>query len=70
MNELGEWDILHEHLAPASLFSVEALSHVQCRADCLPQEQVASLAQTQPPSRPQQVEGIVDVGADIVVELS
>jgi hypothetical protein len=33
----------------------------------LPQEQVASFAQTQPPGRPQQVEGTVEVGADIVV---
>lgn len=62
--------ILHEHLAPTSLFSVEALSQLQCRADCLPQEQVASLAQMQPPSRPQQVDGMADVGPDMMSEWS
>jgi hypothetical protein len=40
---------------------------VQWRAGCLPQEQVASFAQTQPPGRPQQVTGTVEeVGVDIV----
>lgn len=33
----------------------------------MPQEQVASFAQTQPPGRPQQVTGTEAVGADIVV---
>ena len=51
--------------APSTLFSVEAFSQVQWRAGCLPQEQVASFAQTQPPERPQQVTGTVEVGADI-----
>ena len=31
-------DIRHEQRAPATVFSVEAFSHVQFRADCLPQE--------------------------------
>jgi hypothetical protein len=53
--------------APSTLFSVDAFSQVHWRAGCLPQEQVASFAQTQPPGRPQQVEGTVEVGADIVV---
>jgi hypothetical protein len=54
--------------APSTLFSVEAFSQVQWRAGCLPQEQVASFAQTQPPGRPQQVTGTVEeVGVDIVV---
>jgi hypothetical protein len=53
--------------APSTLFSVLAFSQVQWRAGCFPQEQVASFAQTQPPGRPQQVEGTVVVGADIVV---
>lgn len=52
--------------APSTLFSVEAFSQVQWRAGCLPQEQVASFAQTQPPERPQQVTGTEEVGADIV----
>jgi hypothetical protein len=52
--------------APSTLFSVEAFSQVQWRAGCLPQEQVASFAQTQPPGRPQQVTGTEEVGADIV----
>lgn len=34
----------HEQRAPSTAFSEEALSHVQWRADCLPQEQVACLA--------------------------
>lgn len=33
----------------------------------MPQEQVASFAQTQPPSRPQQVTGTAATGADIVM---
>ena len=53
--------------APLTAFSVDAFSQVQCRAGCLPQEQVASFAQTQPPGRPQQVTGTEAVGADIVV---
>jgi hypothetical protein len=53
--------------APSTLFSVLAFSQVQWRAGCLPQEQVASFAQTQPPGRPQQVTGTVEeVGVDIV----
>ena len=31
-------DIRHEQRAPATAFSVAAFSHVQLRADCLPQE--------------------------------
>ena len=34
-------------------------------AGCLPQEQVASLAQMQPPSRPQQVAGTAAVAVDM-----
>lgn len=52
--------------APLTAFSVDAFSQVQWRAGCLPQEQVASFAQTQPPGRPQQVTGTEAVGADIV----
>ena len=60
--EGGKWggkDIRHEHLAPSTLFSVVAFEHVQERAGCLPQEQVAFVAQTQVLSeeRLQQVEG-------------
>lgn len=51
--------------APSTLFSVADFSQLQARAGCLPQEQVASFAQTQPPERPQQVTGTVEVGADI-----
>lgn len=53
--------------APSTLFSVADFSQLQARAGCLPQEQVASFAQTQPPERPQQVTGTVEVGADIFV---
>lgn len=50
--------LLHEHLGPATVFSVEALSQVQCSADCFPHEHLACEAQTQsPPERPQQVVG-------------
>lgn len=51
------------------VFSIEAFSHVQCMAGCLPHEQVASLAQTQPvPSlRLQQVAGIAAVGSDMLI---
>lgn len=60
--------VLQEHLAPTTLFSTSAFSQLQFRADCLPQEQVASAAQAQVPElRPQQVDGMVEVGADIVV---
>ena len=46
------------HRGPATLFSVPALSQVQCRAPCLPHEQVALEAQTQAsPERPQHVDG-------------
>jgi hypothetical protein len=58
---------LQEQRAPSTLFSVAAFSQVQCRAGCLPHEQVASLAQTHPPSRPQQVTGTAATGADIVM---
>lgn len=52
----------HEHRAPATVFSVFAFSQVQLRADCLPQEHLASAAQTQAsPERPQQVLGTVMV---------
>lgn len=54
-------DLLHEHLAPLVTFSVCAFSQLQCMAACLPQEHVASLAQMQPPSRPQQVAGTAAV---------
>lgn len=36
---------LQEHRGPATLFSDVALSQVQWRADCLPQEQVAFWAE-------------------------
>jgi hypothetical protein len=65
-----EDDILHEHLAPMTLFSTGAFSQLQFMAACLPHEQVASAAQAQPPElRPQQVDGRVVVGADIVLVL-
>lgn len=48
----------HEHRAPATVFSVEALLQLQARADCLPQEQVACWAQTQASDLPQQVVGL------------
>jgi hypothetical protein len=60
----GEWAsryLLHEQRAPWRVFSVWAFSQLQCIAACLPQEQVASLAQIQPPSRPQQVAGTAAV---------
>lgn len=60
-------NLLHEHLAPEVLFSVEDFSHVHWRAGCLPQEHLASFAQTHPPSRPQQVTGTAPV-EDIVIE--
>ena len=54
-------DIRQLHLAPSTLFSVAAFSHVQLRALCFPHEQVALLAQTQAESeRLQQVVGRVD----------
>ena len=40
---LLQWEIIglrHEQRAPARVFSVAALSHVQLRADCLPHEPV------------------------------
>lgn len=61
-------DLLHEHLAPEVLFSVEDFSHVHWRAGCLPQEHLASWAQTHPPSRPQQVTGTAPVVEDIVMD--
>ena len=36
----------HEQRGPSTAFSELALSQVQCRADCLPQEQVACLAES------------------------
>ena len=53
--------VRHEHLAPATVFSVVAFSQVQARADCLPQEQVACWAQTQASALPQQVVGLTIV---------
>ena len=61
-------DLLHEHLAPEVLFSVEDFSHVHWRAGCLPQEHLASWAQTNPPSRPQQVTGTAPVVEDIMMD--
>ena len=61
-------NLLHEHLAPEVLFSVADFSQVHWRAGCLPQEHLASFAQTHPPSRPQQVTGTAPVVEDIVVE--
>lgn len=48
----------HEQRGPAVVFSFEALSHEQWRADCLPQEHLACWAQTQVSPLPQQVEGL------------
>lgn len=57
----------HEHLAPPTLFSVEAFSQLQFSADCLPQEQVALVWQTQVESeRPQQVLGTAIAGGFVV----
>jgi hypothetical protein len=61
-------DVLHEHLAPEVLFSVEDFSHVHWRAGFSPQEHLASFAQTQPPSRPQQVTGTAPVVEDMLME--
>lgn len=58
-------DLLHEHFGPSTLFSAAALSQVQWSADCLPHEHVASLEQMHPPSRPQQVAGTAEMGADM-----
>ena len=58
----GEADLRQEHRAPATVFSVLAFSQVHWSADCLPQEHLASAAQTQvwgAPERPQQVVGTV-----------
>lgn len=55
-------NLLQEHRAPTTVFSVEALEQLQCIAACFPQEHLASAAQTQPPSRPQQVAGMAAVG--------
>jgi hypothetical protein len=56
-----ELHVRHEHLAPTTVFSVVALSQVQARADCFPQEHVACWAQTQASALPQQ-----DVGLTIL----
>lgn len=61
---------LHEHFAPTMVFSVAALSQLHFCAGCAPQEHVASRAQGHSPEaleRPQQVLGMVDVGAAMVV---
>lgn len=64
-----EWlDLLHEHLAPEVLFSVVDFSQLHCMAGCLPQEHLASLAQMQPPSRPQQVTGTAPVVVEDIVD--
>jgi len=52
-----------EQRAPSTAFSEDDLSHVQCRADCLPQEQVACLAQTHSALLPQQVDAFASVMA-------
>jgi hypothetical protein len=62
-------DLLQEQRAPEVLFSVADFSHVHWRAGCLPQEHLASLAQMQPPSRPQQVTGTAPVVEDIMMEV-
>lgn len=49
MEETREENILHEHLAPSVAFSVDALLHVQWRADSWPQEHLACAAQVQEP---------------------
>ena len=50
--------LLHEHLAPTTLFSVAAFSQLQFSADCFPQEHLACEAQTHAPlERPQHVVG-------------
>jgi len=52
----------HEQRGPAILFSVAALSQLQCRADFAPQEHLAWLAQTQPSLLlPQHVEATGDI---------
>jgi hypothetical protein len=61
-------DLLHEHLAPEVLFSVVDFSQLHCMAGCLPQEHLASLAQMQPPSRPQQVTGTAPVVVEDIVD--
>jgi len=48
----------HEQRAPSTAFSDAALSHVQCRADCLPHEHVACWAQRHSALLPQQVEAL------------
>lgn len=63
----GDGDSLHEHLAPEVLFSVDDFSQLHCMAGCLPQEHFASLAQMQPPSRPQQVAGTAPVVVEDIV---
>lgn len=51
-----------EHRAPVRAFSVFAFSQLHLRADCLPQEHLASAAQAQDwPERLQQVVGTVMV---------
>lgn len=65
--EYAQIHLLHEHLGPATVFSVVAFSQVQLRADCLPQEHLACEAQTQPsPERPQQVVGTVMMSFEVV----
>lgn len=49
-------DVPQAHASEGTAFSVWAFSQLQCMADCLPQEHLASAAQTQPapPERWQQ----------------
>lgn len=60
---------LQEQRAPPVVFSVWAFSQLQCIADCLPHEHLASFAQMQPPSLPQQVFGTTAVVEDILIGL-
>ena len=59
-------NVLHEQRAPLTLFSSFLRSQLHFIAGCLPQEHVASLAQTQPvPSlRPQQEVGTADISKE------
>lgn len=59
-------DVPQEQRAPVVMFSVSDFSQLQCIAACLPHEQVDSLAQIHPPSRPQQVAGIAAVAVAIL----
>jgi hypothetical protein len=50
-----------------TVFSAEALLQLQARADCLPQEQVASWAQAQESDLPQQVVGLTMLAVLVAV---